>query len=63
MDLNKLSTGDKVIAGSGIVFLISMFLPWWGLDFDEFGSGVEQRLGLLPHRLLPLLARHRHGRA
>ena len=28
MDLNKLTTGDKVIAGSGIVFLIAMFLPW-----------------------------------
>jgi hypothetical protein len=37
MDLNKLSTADKVIGVSAIVFLIAFFLPWWGLD-TEFGS-------------------------
>jgi hypothetical protein len=38
MDFNKLSTADKVIGGSALLFLISMFLPWWGKDFgSEFG--------------------------
>src|SRR4029453_4651630 len=38
MDLNKLSTADRVIGASAIVFLISTFLPWWGKDFGaEFG--------------------------
>jgi hypothetical protein len=37
MDLNKLSTADKVIGVSAIVFLIAFFLPWWGIDTD-FGS-------------------------
>lgn len=32
MDLNKLSTGDKVIAGSGIVLLIAYFMPWFKAD-------------------------------
>ena len=41
MDLNKLSTADKVIGGSAIVFLIATFLPWWGKDFgSEFGVSV-----------------------
>lgn len=29
MDFNKLSTGDKVLAGSGIALLIFSFLPWY----------------------------------
>ena len=32
MDLNRLSTGDKVIAGSGIALLIFSFFPWFGID-------------------------------
>jgi len=55
MDLNKLSTGDKVIAGSGIVFLISMFLPWWGLDFGEFGSASNNGFDYFLTGWLPLL--------
>ena len=38
MDFNKLSTADKVIGGSALLFLISMFLPWWGVDLgSDFG--------------------------
>ena len=37
MDLSKLTTSDKLILGGGIVYLISMFLPWWGIDTD-FGD-------------------------
>jgi hypothetical protein len=36
VDLNKLTTGDKVIGGSALVFLISMFLPWY--DFTAKAS-------------------------
>jgi hypothetical protein len=54
MDLNKLSTGDKVIAGSGILFLISMFLPWWGIDTD-FGSGSNSGFDYFLTGWLPLL--------
>lgn len=32
MDLNKLNTADKVIAGSGIVLFIAYFLPWFKAD-------------------------------
>ena len=38
MDLNKLTTSDKVIAGSGIALLLFSFFPWFGApnDFDGF---------------------------
>ena len=49
MDLSKLTTSDKLIAGGGIVLFISMFLPWYGIDAG-FGDDVEQRVGLLPRR-------------
>ncbi len=32
MDLNKLTTSDKVIAGSGIVLFIAYFLPWFKIE-------------------------------
>jgi len=40
VDLSKLSTGDKVIAGSGIALFIFSFFPWFGLD-TGFGSYSE----------------------
>ena len=30
MDLNKLTTSDKMILGGGIAYLIFMFFPWFG---------------------------------
>lgn len=41
MDLSKLSTGDKVIAGSGIALLIFSFFPWFGIDVSGFVSYSE----------------------
>ncbi len=38
MDLNKLTTSDKVIAGSGIVLFIAYFLPWFKVE--AFGVSV-----------------------
>lgn len=32
MDLSKLTTSDKVIAGSGILLFIAYFLPWFKVD-------------------------------
>lgn len=40
MDLNKLTTSDKVIAGSAIALLIFSFLPWFKVDFGPFGGDV-----------------------
>jgi hypothetical protein len=55
MDLNKLTTGEKVIAGSGILYLIAMFLPWWGLDFGDLGSGSNSGWDYFLTGILPLL--------
>lgn len=52
MDLSKLTTADKVIGGSTIVFLISLFLPWYGIEegpFEFNNAGTEYFLtGWLP---------------
>jgi hypothetical protein len=56
VDLSKLNTNDWLISGGAIAFLISIFLPWYGID--EFGvefnnSGSEYLLtGWLPLALL-----------
>jgi hypothetical protein len=34
VDLNKLTTSDKVIGGSAIALLIFSFLPWYGITAD-----------------------------
>lgn len=38
MDLNKLSTSEKVILASGIALLVASFLPWFSVDLGQFGS-------------------------
>lgn len=50
MDLNKLSTGDKVLAGSGIALFIFSFLPWYGVkDIDANRNGWDYFFwGILP---------------
>ena len=46
MDLNKLSTADKVIGASAILFLLTLFMPWYGLaggsnnGWDYFLTGI-----------------------
>ena len=54
MDLNKLSTADKVIGVSAIVFLIAFFLPWWGIDTD-FGSASNSGADYFLSGWIPLL--------
>jgi hypothetical protein len=55
MDISKLTTGERVIAASGLLFLIAMFLPWWGLDFGEFGSASNNGWDYFLTGWLPLL--------
>jgi hypothetical protein len=38
MDLSKLTKADKIIFGSGILFLVSMFLDWF--SFSLLGQSV-----------------------
>ena len=46
MDLDRLSTADKVIGASAILFLIALFMPWYGLagasnnGWDYFLTGI-----------------------
>jgi hypothetical protein len=62
VDLSRLSTADKVIAGAGIAYLIFMFLPWYGID-TGFGtvdnSGWDYFLGgILPLILIAVMVAH-----
>ena len=39
MDFNKLSLGDKIVGGAGIVLLIDLlFFPWHSVDLGVFGT-------------------------
>ncbi len=56
MDLNKLSTADKVIGGAAIAFLITMLMPWWGIDGAGSNSGFDYWLtGILPLLLVVVM--------
>jgi len=51
VDFSKLTTADRVICASAIVFLIATFLPWYGVEgFDEGSkTGWDYFLtGILP---------------
>jgi len=37
VDTSKLSVGDQIAAASGVVLLISLFLPWYGVDVNLGG--------------------------
>jgi hypothetical protein len=60
VDLNKLTTADKIIAASGIVLFIAYFLPWFTADagivsVDATGGDVGFFWATLP-MLLGLVA-------
>jgi len=44
VDLNKLTLGDKIVAGTGLVLIISLlFFPWHSVSFEGFeGLGIEE---------------------
>ena len=49
-DMKKLSTGDRVITGAGVVALISIFLPWEGFSAGPLSvseSGFSSGFGWL----------------
>ena len=50
MDLSKLSTSDKVVAGSGLALFIFSFFPWFGVEGFDGGrtSGGDYFLFDLP---------------
>jgi len=48
VDLNKLSTADKVIGASAIAFLIALFMPWYGLAGDTKIGWEYFLTGILP---------------
>ena len=41
MDTSELSVGDQVAAVSGIVLLVVMFLPWYGVDVNVAGISAS----------------------
>jgi hypothetical protein len=47
VDLNKLTTSDKVIGGSAIALFIFSFFPWYefSIDVGELGSASATRNG------------------
>jgi len=47
--LQSLSTGNKVVAGSLVLALISMFLPWYGWSYGAYGATTSgfHNFGLL----------------
>ena len=62
MDLSKLTTGDKLILGGALAYLISMFLPWYGVDTgfgDYSNSGWSYFFGgILPLILIAVMVSH-----
>jgi polyferredoxin len=50
VDLNKLSAADKVIGASAIMFLVALFMPWYGL-----GGGSNNGWDYFLTGILPLL--------
>lgn len=38
MDLSKLTPNNWIAGGGGLVSLINIFLPWYGIDFPGFAS-------------------------
>jgi hypothetical protein len=63
VDLSKLTTGDKMILGGGIAYLIFMFFPWYGIEIpfggDYTNSGWDYFLGgILPLILIVIMCSH-----
>lgn len=41
MDLSKLNTGEKLVAGGGIALLIFSFFPWLGVSAGPFSADAS----------------------
>src|SRR5688572_8513976 len=42
MDTSRLTTGDMIAGAGGIVLLISLFLPWYGVSVDIAGFSASE---------------------
>ncbi|MEA2401066.1 MAG: hypothetical protein QOK00_1469 [Thermoleophilaceae bacterium] len=42
MDTSKLSVGEQIAGVSGVVLLISLFLPWYGVDVSVGGFSASE---------------------
>jgi hypothetical protein len=42
VDTSRLSTGDMIAGVSGVVLLIVLFLPWYGVDVDVAGFSASE---------------------
>jgi hypothetical protein len=42
MDTSRLTTADMIAAAGGIVLLISLFLPWYGVSVDVAGFSASE---------------------
>lgn len=48
MELDRLTTGDRVLVTSALAFVLSMFLPWFGVD-PRANNGWDYLLfGMVP---------------
>jgi hypothetical protein len=42
MDTSRLTTGDMIAGVGGVVLLISLFLPWYGVDVNVGGVSASE---------------------
>ena len=64
--MDKLTTSDRLIFIGGIVYLIAMFLPWYGIDENTGFANISYNNngwdyflgGWLPFILIAILAAH-----
>jgi hypothetical protein len=55
VDLSKLKMTDWLVGGGTLVFLISMFLPWYEAEVEGFGSGSVNGFDYALFGWIPLL--------
>jgi hypothetical protein len=57
MDLEKLTLGDKIVGGTGIVLIITLlFLPWHSIDLGPFGGSITRTAIQSPNGFWGILA-------
>ncbi|MGH2663146.1 MAG: hypothetical protein ACRDH8_10160 [Actinomycetota bacterium] len=39
-DMNRVTTGQKILLVAGLILFIDLFLPWQGVDVGEFGEAL-----------------------
>jgi hypothetical protein len=44
LDLSRLQRGELIAAAGGLLLIISLFLPWFGVDVKPGGGGVQEHI-------------------